>query len=51
MGKTLDKSAYQELAVPSENNKIEFFSSTKEGLYNDIIMKFMMHENGASPHH
>ncbi len=40
--KTLDLTSYKKLASPSENNPIAFYSSTKSGLYNDVIMQFMM---------
>lgn len=47
--KVLDRMKYEKLAVPSVNNEVEFFSSTEEGLYNNIIMKFMS-ENNSNPH-
>ncbi len=33
--------AYEQLAAPSENHPVEFFSSVKPDLYNDVIGKFM----------
>jgi len=48
---------YDELAKPTENNAVEYFSSVKSGLYQDIINKYMdptmkhnamPHENGSS---
>lgn len=38
----LNLNAYNELAKPSENNQKTFYSSVETGLYNSVIMKFMM---------
>ncbi len=38
---TLDDATYKELAVPSENNPVSYFSLVKKNLYNSIVMKFM----------
>lgn len=38
-----DMAAYEQLAAPSENNKVEYFSSVKPGLFIDVINKFMGH--------
>ena len=37
----LSKSEYENLARPSENNPVVFYSSTEESLYDSIIMKYM----------
>lgn len=39
--KTLDSVEYKKLAVPSEDTPPALYSSVKEGLYNEIIMKYM----------
>lgn len=39
--KTLSGAEYEKLAIPSENNTATFYSSSDEGLYNKIIMKYM----------
>ncbi|WP_058911545.1 cytochrome o ubiquinol oxidase subunit II [Entomohabitans teleogrylli] len=38
-----DMAAYEKLAVPSENHKVEYFSSVKADLFKDVINKFMGH--------
>lgn len=38
----LNQEAYNVLATPSENNKVEYYSSVQNNLYEDLIMKFMM---------
>ncbi|MBV8041437.1 cytochrome o ubiquinol oxidase subunit II [Pluralibacter sp.] len=38
-----DMAAYDKLAAPSENNKVEYFSSVKPNLFVDVINKFMGH--------
>ena len=38
----LNSGSYGQLAKPSSNDPIVYYSSVAEGLYNDIIMKFMM---------
>ena len=43
-----DMAAYEKLAAPSENNKVEYFSSVKPGLFVDVINKFMGHGHGTS---
>lgn len=40
--KQLTMDSYNKLALPSENNKVEYFSSAQKDLFNDVIMKFMM---------
>ncbi|MFN3234177.1 MAG: ubiquinol oxidase subunit II [Gammaproteobacteria bacterium] len=39
---TLSRDAYTLLAKNSENNPITYYSSVKKGLFNDVIMKYMM---------
>lgn len=50
-----DMAAYEKLAAPSENNKVEYFSSVKPGLFVDVINKLMGpgggHGHGASMNH
>lgn len=38
---TLSASVYDEIAKPSEKTPVTYYSSVKEGLYQDIINKFM----------
>ncbi len=54
---TLTKESYGELAKQSKNNPVQIFSSTEDGLYDYIVMKYMapghtmkMGEVGASSH-
>ena len=44
---TLTYDIYKELAKPSEDTPPTFYSSTQEGLYNTIIMKFMPQGHGS----
>lgn len=46
--KVLDKTTYESLAIPSTNHAVEFFSSTEEGLYDSIMMKFMKPDGNNS---
>ena len=39
--KGLQMADYEQLAKPTENNAVEYFSSVKSGLYQDIINKYM----------
>ena len=39
--KTLNLKQYQQLVKPTEHNKPEFFANVKQGLFHDVIMKFM----------
>ncbi len=39
---TLDQNAYNALAAPSENNSPAYYSSVEGGLFDGIIMKFMV---------
>ncbi len=43
----LDKSKYDKLAKPSKNNSPAFYSSVNSGLYDNIVMKYMMHDMGS----
>lgn len=36
---------YDELAKPSENNQAETFAPVQDGLYDTIVMKYMLHTN------
>ncbi len=38
-----DMASYEKLAAPSQNNKVEYFSSVKPDLFKEIIGKFMDH--------
>lgn len=38
----LTAGVYSQLAKPSENNAVEYFSSTEKGLFDNIVMKAMM---------
>ncbi|NHH99414.1 ubiquinol oxidase subunit II [Oceanimonas sp. MB9] len=40
-GNTLDLSVYQQLAEPSENHPVEYFGDVSQGLFHDVVMKFM----------
>ena len=37
----LNMAKYQQLAKPSENNKVQYFSSVQDNLFEDVIQKFM----------
>jgi cytochrome o ubiquinol oxidase subunit 2 len=39
---SLDTATYKQLALPSENNPIAFYSSVDPSLYNEEVMKYMM---------
>lgn len=39
---SLTADIYQQLAVPSENNPVQYFSSVKNDLFDEVVMKFMM---------
>lgn len=43
-------SDFEQIAKPSENNPVEYFSSVKPGLYQDIINKFMGHNMSQNSH-
>lgn len=40
--KMLTMETYNKLAQPSENSPVEYFTVPEQGLYNNIIMKYMM---------
>ncbi|MFV0547271.1 MAG: ubiquinol oxidase subunit II [Limnobaculum xujianqingii] len=42
---------YNQLAKPSENNSVEYFSTVKPGLYLDIINKYMKMDTSKHSHH
>ncbi|AWH89266.1 ubiquinol oxidase subunit II [Limnobaculum parvum] len=42
---------YNQLAKPSENNAVEYFSTVKSGLYLDIINKYMKMDTSKHSHH
>lgn len=49
---TLDASTYEELVQPSKNNPVSVYGSVEPGLYDTIVMKYMMsdgmqHTNGG----
>lgn len=44
----LDKERYAEIAKPSEEKKIEYFSLKDNDLYDTIVMKYMNHGHEAS---
>ncbi|MDF2940574.1 MAG: cyoA [Gammaproteobacteria bacterium] len=44
----LTMSAYNQLAQPSENNPVQYFSAPADGLFNNIMMKYMMPMPSAS---
>ncbi|MDR3411697.1 MAG: ubiquinol oxidase subunit II [Formivibrio sp.] len=48
-GKTLDTQAYDNLAKPSENNPVAFFSSVSPHMFDTVLNKYMTMPAGASP--
>ena len=46
----LDKTGYDKLAQPSENNPVATYALAEQDLYNQVVAKYMpyQHENGAS---
>lgn len=38
-----DMAAFEKLAAPSENNRVQYFSSVKPDLFKDVVGKFMSH--------
>jgi hypothetical protein len=40
--------AYNQLALPSENNPVQYFSAPADNLFNNIMMKYMMPMPSAS---
>lgn len=45
----LNAKAYDELAKPSENNPVAYFSSTQAGLYDRIVLKFIVPTSNTLP--
>jgi cytochrome o ubiquinol oxidase subunit 2 len=45
-GSPLNKRVYEELAVPSENTPVTFYSNIDGDLFNSIVAKYMMHGGG-----
>lgn len=41
MPQTLNSNAYAQLARPSQNNPVTFYSPVEPGLYNDVLLKYM----------
>jgi cytochrome o ubiquinol oxidase subunit 2 len=39
---SLTMGSYNKLAKPSEDNKVQYYGSVQNNLYNDVMMKFMM---------
>ncbi|HEY8569956.1 ubiquinol oxidase subunit II [Microbulbifer sp.] len=50
---TLDSARYAQLAEPSENHPVEYFSAVSDGLFHQIMFKYMQHYNtwNKSPAH
>lgn len=46
----LTQEVYDHLAKPTEREPVQYFSTVKDGLFNDIMMKFMM-PAGSDHHH
>lgn len=44
---SLTQHSYDQLAKPSQNNKPEYFSTVHPGLYDTIVMKYMMPMSGT----
>lgn len=42
---TLDSARYAQLAEPSENHPVEYFSAVSDGLFHQIMFKYMQHYN------
>ena len=42
LSNTLDQNAYNALAVPSQDNPPAYYSSVGDGLFNTIMMQYMM---------
>jgi cytochrome o ubiquinol oxidase subunit 2 len=41
-GKSLDAAAYNRLAEPSYDNRVDFYSSPEPNLFNNVVTKYMM---------
>lgn len=48
--KVLNQQAYHKLAKPSESNPVAYYSSVPNGIFNDIIMKYMMPSGTPAMH-
>ena len=46
---TLTPASYQSLAEPSENNPVAYYSQVSDGMFHQIVMKYM-HESQAMEH-
>ncbi|MTD40842.1 cytochrome o ubiquinol oxidase subunit II [Erwinia sp. CPCC 100877] len=46
-----DMAAYEKVAAPSENNKVEYFSSVKPELFRAVVNKFMAHDQDMDMNH
>lgn len=46
-----DMAAYEKIAAPSENNKVEYFSSVKPELFRAVVNKFMAHGQDMDMNH
>lgn len=49
--KQLTNAEYATLAAPSKNNPVSFYSSSADGLYDTILMKYMMPETPKDDSH
>lgn len=47
---SLTAETYKSLAKPSENVPVNYYASVTDGLYDDIIMKYMMPDTGEGMH-
>ncbi|MBO1273470.1 MULTISPECIES: ubiquinol oxidase subunit II [Shewanella] len=41
----LNSQSYDELAKPSENNPVQYYGAVQDGLFHQIVMKYMQHYN------
>jgi cytochrome o ubiquinol oxidase subunit 2 len=48
---SLNHETYESLAEPSKNNPVSVYSSVEPGLYDTIVMKYMLHTGGAEHTH
>ena len=44
----LDANVYQRLAEPSHDNQVSYYSSPQSGLFDDVVMKYMMPDMAGS---
>ncbi|MFQ6372526.1 ubiquinol oxidase subunit II [Shewanella sp. YIC-542] len=47
-GSVLNSQSYAELAKTSENNPVQYYGAVSDGLFHEIVMKFMQHYNDWS---